>query len=499
MILPVLALLPTAALLASAHSGCDGYQHGVDLWKRDPAQEEYIQRLQARYPEVNARVDHGGLLKRQQSASPTGPVRATGALTRINSAAVAALSSGTGTAEATSALPTTYPAGSRSPVSGAPVLPQVVINPADWPTLDRPPPTDTPQVQQWLSEIDLSGIPTFSPTQTGYCANASNADAVSQASQRCWWTCGGCTRATDITFCPARNTWGVSYDDGPSPYTPKLLDFMDQAGVKSTIFTVGSRVISRPEMVQYEYMAGHQLAVHTWSHFPLTTLTNEQIVAEFGWSKKAIHDVTGVTPAYMRPPYGDIDDRVRYIALQMGLTPVIWTAYNGQTFDTRDWQIAGGVVAAPQVAQTFDQILTQLAPQMSTGFIVLAHDLYQQSVDLAVNYVLPLALGNSALTLEPIISCLGYANSEAYIETKTNRTLSSPATLVGASGSGFVPGQSAVATSAIGGGATGSRINSNAVAAAATSSRRDTSDGSKVALQLGFAAILVAASFLVVA
>ena len=34
----------------------------------------------------------------------------------------------------------------------------------------------------------------------------------------------------------------------------------------------------------------------------------------------------------MRPPYGDIDDRVRYISLRMGLRPVIWTVYNGQTF-----------------------------------------------------------------------------------------------------------------------------------------------------------------------
>jgi hypothetical protein len=34
----------------------------------------------------------------------------------------------------------------------------------------------------------------------------------------------------------------------------------------------------------------------------------------------------------MRPPYGDIDDRVRYISLQMGLTPIIWTAADGNTF-----------------------------------------------------------------------------------------------------------------------------------------------------------------------
>jgi hypothetical protein len=32
-----------------------------------------------------------------------------------------------------------------------------------------------------------------------------------------------------------------------------------------------------------------------------------------------------VTPNTFRPPYGDIDDRVRAIALAMGLQPIIWT------------------------------------------------------------------------------------------------------------------------------------------------------------------------------
>jgi peptidoglycan/xylan/chitin deacetylase (PgdA/CDA1 family) len=75
---------------------------------------------------------------------------------------------------------------------------------------------------------------------------------------------------------------------------------------------------------------------------PLTSLTNEQIVAELGWTRKAIKAVLGVTPLTMRPPYGDIEyvlqhfsdrrifsavdsDRVRAIALAMGMVPVIWT------------------------------------------------------------------------------------------------------------------------------------------------------------------------------
>lgn len=58
-------------------------------------------------------------------------------------------------------------------------------------------------------------------------------------------------------------------------------------------------------------------------------------MAELGWARKAIKDVLGVTPTLMRPPYGDIDDRVRAISLAMGMVPVIWTSTGtGATFDT---------------------------------------------------------------------------------------------------------------------------------------------------------------------
>ena len=82
-------------------------------------------------------------------------------------------------------------------------------------------------------------------------------------------------------------------------------------------------------------MSGHEISVHTWSHPTLTSLTNEQIVAELGWTRKAIRDVLGVTPTTMRPPQGDIDDRVRAISMAMGLTPIMWTSTpDGGKFDS---------------------------------------------------------------------------------------------------------------------------------------------------------------------
>lgn len=189
-------------------------------------------------------------------------------------------------------------------------------------------------MQQWIKEVQSSGItiPNLEPTQPGGCG-ANPTFATDQS--RCWWTCGGCTRDGDITACPDKLTWGLTYDDGPAPYTPNLLQYLDQANLKTTFFAVGSRCISYPAILREEYMAQHQIAVHTWSHPAMTTVSTEGIIAELGWSKKIIKDILGVTPIYWRPPYGDIDDRVRAIAKAMGLEAVMWTRISPTaTFDT---------------------------------------------------------------------------------------------------------------------------------------------------------------------
>lgn len=153
------------------------------------------------------------------------------------------------------------------------------------------------------------------------------------------------------------------------------------------------------------------------------TLTNEQIIAELGWTREAIRQITGVSPNTMRPPYGDIDDRVRAICQAMGLTPIMWTrAPDGDEFDTEDWHIPSGE-SVIQVVEKFDTIL-ESASTLDSGFIVLAHDLYQQTVDLAVGYILPDALArrDPQFSLMSIVQCLHKPLEDAYVETNNNQT-----------------------------------------------------------------------------
>jgi peptidoglycan/xylan/chitin deacetylase (PgdA/CDA1 family) len=76
---------------------------------------------------------------------------------------------------------------------------------------------------------------------------------------------------------------------------------LDKTNTKATFFMVGGQVVKFPDLTLRAYKAGHELAMHTWSHNYMTSLTNEQIVAELKWNELVIKEVTGVSPRFFRP------------------------------------------------------------------------------------------------------------------------------------------------------------------------------------------------------
>ncbi|KAF8202228.1 chitin deacetylase [Pholiota molesta] len=293
---------------------------------------------------------------------------------------------------AITAFVATHTPGETPPISGAPVLP-TALSLAGYPPQDKIPPTE------WMKELEGFYIPNISPTKDSTCAD------------RGWWTCGGHTRSTGAyRVLPTKFDWGISFDDGPSPQSTILLNKLKQEKIHATFFVV-------------EYMSGHEISVHTWSHNTLTKLTNEQIVAELGWTRKAIRDALGVTPTTMRPPQGDIDDRVRAISLAMGMVPIIWTSTpDGGKFDSNDWRVAGGLITGVQAYDIFNTILAN-GSTINTGFISLQHDLFEITVDLAVGYFLDTALNHTPkFNLQSIGECLDYPAGNLYRETTANKT-----------------------------------------------------------------------------
>lgn len=114
----------------------------------------------------------------------------------------------------------------------------------------------------------------------------------------------------------------------------------------------------------------------------MTTQTNAQVVAELYWTLKAIKESTGVTTKCWRPPQGDVDDRVRAIAWQMGLRTIIWDK------DTDDWDMpapGGGNLSPKKVDAYFATLISnEKANKDKTGHIVLEHELNSATVNMSM-------------------------------------------------------------------------------------------------------------------
>ncbi|KAF9181553.1 chitin deacetylase [Haplosporangium sp. Z 11] len=284
------------------------------------------------------------------------------------------------------------------------------LNPALYPKPNEVPPTNSPEVQAWLKEIDLTGAPDL-PLHTGEPPECPNPPIPNE----CYWTCDGCA-ADDIVKCGRANTWGLTFDDGPSTATPTLLDYLKTNQLSGTFFLIGSNIIEYPDIVKREVAEGHHLASHTWSHHALTTLTNEQIVAEMKWTEKAVLETTGLRLKYMRPPYGDINNRVRFVLKKLGYIPVDWT---GDEFDTNDWQPS---MTDSKVVSLFTQSLdAYVATNRSSGFYCLEHDLSATTVGFAQKLI-PLGLARN-ITIANVAQCESddkpYQNSSANVPTSS--------------------------------------------------------------------------------
>lgn len=145
--------------------------------------------------------------------------------------------------------------------------------------------------------------------------------------------------------------WGASR-------TPRLLDTLDEHGIKSTFFVVTFWVEDYPAVAGEIAERGHELGLHSSTHPNFTNLADSEMIEELERNIESIQRHTGQTPQLFRPPFGAYDDRVvRVVEKEMGLTAIQWSV------DSLDWQD----LSANEMA---DRVLDLIHP----GAIVLFHN-----------------------------------------------------------------------------------------------------------------------------
>lgn len=129
--------------------------------------------------------------------------------------------------------------------------------------------------------------------------------------------------------------WGVDRDDNKisftmdcgshNRYVPRILDILDQFGVKITFFVTGKFAAANPDLVREMSDRGHEIGNHSWNHPDFDTLKKEEIYSELTRTSDLLEAITGKPVTVFRPPYGHLSGQTRSIVNALGMQAVRWT------------------------------------------------------------------------------------------------------------------------------------------------------------------------------
>ena len=170
----------------------------------------------------------------------------------------------------------------------------------------------------------------------------------------------------------------LTFDDGPTPYTDRLLSILTANKAKATFFEIGNKVAANPAGAKRVVEAGMELGNHTWEHPNMTTLPPEDVPSQLSRANDAITAATGVTPKLWRPPGGLTNAAVNEQAGKLGLAGILWDVI------PYDW-INDSNTAASRLL-----LMTQIKP----GSVVLLHDTYSSTVDIVEQFIPVLKANN---------------------------------------------------------------------------------------------------------
>lgn len=169
---------------------------------------------------------------------------------------------------------------------------------------------------------------------------------------------------------PDKPMIALTFDDGPSKKTERILDVLEQYNAHATFFVVGTQLEKFPELTKRASDLGCEVGNHTYNHKNLTKISPDEIREQINGVNALVLEATGKEIALVRPPYGaGIKDET--VKENVPYPLIMWT------IDTLDWS-----------TRDTESTIAAIRQDVKDGSIVLMHDLYDATA-AAVETIVP--------------------------------------------------------------------------------------------------------------
>ncbi|AZA81037.1 polysaccharide deacetylase family protein [Chryseobacterium lactis] len=164
----------------------------------------------------------------------------------------------------------------------------------------------------------------------------------------------------------------LTFDDGPTEFTPKFLDLLKEHQIKATFFCIGKQIEKYPETFQRIIAEGHTVGNHTLSHSNSTGfLSTSKMIEEIENCDQVMNDVGNIKTNLYRPPFGVTNPNIAKAISKTSKHSIGW---NVRSLDT--------------IIDDERKIYRRITKTLKKGSIILLHDTsdktYQVVVDLLV-------------------------------------------------------------------------------------------------------------------
>lgn len=128
----------------------------------------------------------------------------------------------------------------------------------------------------------------------------------------------------------------LTFDDGPSILTPKVLEILEKENVRATFFLIGSQITEEEEKLLKEMAEnGHLLGVHTYSHKSNEIYSSvEAYIEDANKTAHRIYEATGVRPTIYRFPWGSVNCYVS------GICDDVIEEMRKEGYEYYDWNVS---------------------------------------------------------------------------------------------------------------------------------------------------------------
>ncbi|MEP6487195.1 polysaccharide deacetylase family protein [Microcoleus vaginatus GB2-A3] len=148
----------------------------------------------------------------------------------------------------------------------------------------------------------------------------------------------------------------LTFDDGPSPETLKILEVLHKHNAVATFFCLGANLREYPEIAKRVVQAGNAIGNHSWHHYS-HNVTEKTASDEIDNTGVHIYRSTGAKSFLFRPPGGRLNNGLADYAKKKNYVVVMWS------IDPKDF-------LQPPAAAIARSVLSQA----TSGAIVLLHD-----------------------------------------------------------------------------------------------------------------------------